>query len=790
MNKNNSYAADVGDPQYEKFLKTATPNSTPIQLGREWAWRCMVGSPGNSGNAGNAGNANSSNNASICKAVYYRLDNSKSECKNLNPETIKAVDFPIDCLERVVVGTGPDFGEIRNRKNDDVTRTVLAEREDRLKNRDGTVPSATALAERNFANWFSYYRTRFLTLKTVLSRVFNDLPPTVRFGYQNLSVEGSYLPGEVAFISLADTFAPYADNRKTFFDWLFDSRAQSTTYLVSAAARVHEFCATPQVYVEQPMSEGGELIQSEDVIVNPLRGCRNNFHVIFTDGFWEDTIWVPSARGSAFTGLKPPKAENDPHLWLGNNDATKKDLPPDSASAAASGLASETYDPDQDYARIFADQNIGMLADVVFASWITDLRPDEPAAEHRVPTLIRVPKGSTDTPEDYFWNPANDPADWQHITTYTIGLGVAGNVSYPEGTWTSDSNPCEKPDDEECKNISIDGFPGAWNAIGGTATSPNANLIPAAVKIDDTWHAGINGRGDYLNAGDAAALAAAFSNVLDAVSTLAKDSSAAAVAVNTGTTASQDIIYQARLNATGWSGDIRSYQVSAGKGKDPCPTLDIRPGQLCQDPSRGQYYQSAAQAMRDLVPDDRRIFTTANGAGTAFRWDNLTNTQQLDFLTGAGFSGTNPARASQAQIDEAKARLAYVAGDRTYEDDGETYRFRTRALLSPSCTEPPGCTNLLGDFINAAPVIVGAPAFDYNAPGYQSAVGTNATSFMQAHAKRTPLIYAGANDGMLHAFDAATLEESFAFVPPVLMGLTGVTGAQIQRPGRASGTRC
>ena len=59
-------------------------------------------------------------------------------------------------------------------------------------------------------------------------------------------------------------------------------------------------------------------------------------------------------------------------------------------------------------------------------------------------------------------------------------------------------------------------------------------------------------------------------------------------------------------------------------------------------------------------------------------------------------------------------------------------------------------TGYLGDTVDSAPAYVGAPNFsyDFNDPSYL-AFKTNST-----YVNRTPMIYIGANDGMLHAFNA------------------------------------
>ncbi len=567
-------------------------------------------------------------------------------------------------------------------------------------------------------------------------------------------------------MELADRFSPHGENRAAAYDWLLGQRATSGgSWLLSAAARVHEFCRTDQAYVEYPQSTDGALIRPRDDTTNPLLGCRNNFHVMVTAGEWSDTPGSPVSGAALALPANPGPSGA---LWLDNNDGTRTALPRDSVAVAAIGL-SRTYDPSVAYATQFADLNRGMLADLVFASWITDLRPDEPAAEQRVPTLIRK-RNDADRPETWFWDPVNDPADWQHITTYTVGLGVSGNVVYPDGHWTYR----DRDQRVSSGTVKADGFPGDWNAIGAGLYDQglNATQVPAAIKIDDLWHAGINGRGGYWRAGDVEALGNALSQALRAAATVAAEGSATAAVVSTGRTANEDLIYQARLNTKDWSGDIRSFQVSGGLGQGPCPDAQVLPGQLCQDSAQGASYRSAARAIRGRSHRDRRLFTAASGTGVAFsarEWEALTDVQRRDFLRGAGFTGDDPLLATAEQVNEAQRRLDYVAGDQTYEQDGLQYRFRTRGTL-------------LGDFINAGPLLVGAPAFHYNAPGYQLGVG-NGVGFRQAHQDRRQLVYAGANDGMLHAFDGDSLEEVFAFIPPVLMGLAGDTRPLVEQPG-------
>ena len=69
---------------------------------------------------------------------------------------------------------------------------------------------------------------------------------------------------------------------------------------------------------------------------------------------------------------------------------------------------------------------------------------------------------------------------------------------------------------------------------------------------------------------------------------------------------------------------------------------------------------------------------------------------------------------------------------------------------------------MLGDIVNAEPVFVGQPKRSYSDVGY-TAFKINST-----YANRTKVVYQGANDGMLHAFDSMYGNELWAYLPNLL----------------------
>ena len=65
----------------------------------------------------------------------------------------------------------------------------------------------------------------------------------------------------------------------------------------------------------------------------------------------------------------------------------------------------------------------------------------------------------------------------------------------------------------------------------------------------------------------------------------------------------------------------------------------------------------------------------------------------------------------------------------------------------------------LGDINHSTPVVVGPPSED------SAYMGTGYAEFKTACASRPKVIYVGANDGMLHCFDASSGEEIWGFIP-------------------------
>ncbi|MGL6070367.1 pilus assembly protein [Craterilacuibacter sp.] len=92
--------------------------------------------------------------------------------------------------------------------------------------------------------------------------------------------------------------------------------------------------------------------------------------------------------------------------------------------------------------------------------------------------------------------------------------------------------------------------------------------------------------------------------------------------------------------------------------------------------------------------------------------------------------------------------IDYLRGDRSQEQPAGNYRARG---------------GVLGDMVNSTPLYVGKP----NPALYRGDTGY--ASFVSGQNSRTPVVYVGGNDGMLHGFNAQTGVETFAFVPAAVL---------------------
>ncbi|WP_426397481.1 pilus assembly protein [Ralstonia sp. R-29] len=182
-----------------------------------------------------------------------------------------------------------------------------------------------------------------------------------------------------------------------------------------------------------------------------------------------------------------------------------------------------------------------------------------------------------------------------------------------------------------------------------------------------------------------------------------------------------------------WSGRLRAMQFHPTLG-----TLDA--------PAPSDLWE-ASRLLDTAVPNTRQLWTfSRDGAGArkpaALQWEAL-----------------SPAQQSELNADDqlGAVRVDYLRGIRRDEHAGAHLRSRT---------------SILGSMRGAHALLLGPPGFVLDA---------SHAAFRKDHARRAWMVYVGANDGLLHGFDALTGIERFAVMSDAVLP-TAARNASPNRP--------
>jgi len=315
----------------------------------------------------------------------------------------------------------------------------------------------------------------------------------------------------------------------------------------------------------------------------------------------------------------------------------------------ADGSLPYSFQDDDDH-YLYKDEYSETLADVAMMYYQNDLSS---TLDNKVPT----------NPESVPTH--HDPADWQHMVTYGVSFGVTGTLN---------------PDDYDLNvNSTSPNYP-VW---------PNPRDSENKERVDDLWHAAVNGRGKFLSAADPMELVNSLKEILSNIED--RVSSASSVSIN-GDELYKEMgnevrLFQSSYSSASWTGDVRSFNIIQ---------------------STGEVNATAMWSAQDMLDNSQaswnsRLIATFNGTeGVPFAFDSLSLTQK-------------------SYLNNNSTLVNYLHGDTS--EDGDAFRNRA---------------SLLGDIVHSSPVF------------------------------HEGIIYAGANDGMLHAFNATNGEEVFAYVPKLV----------------------
>jgi type IV pilus assembly protein PilY1 len=269
---------------------------------------------------------------------------------------------------------------------------------------------------------------------------------------------------------------------------------------------------------------------------------------------------------------------------------------------------------------------------------------------------------------------------------------------------------------------------GVQTYIVGLGAGVNPALNPIAAQTL-TAMAVAGGTGSYFAATDPVTLANDLESILGTI--LAATQSVASVAVNSTGLSTNSVVYQSQFLSSDtrqdWTGNLYAYAVSSSGVVDTLPADAL---------------WSAATQLDAQNWDTGRMIATWDPVATAgipFRWNTSTTT------TSGIASSTTLGQDLTAFAPDPNGQdvLQFLRGSSAQEiRNGGQFRNRTHKL---------------GDIIFSNPWYVGVPSANNLSSSY--------ISFATTQKNRPPVIYVGADDGMLHAFDAATGNERFAYIP-------------------------
>lgn len=363
----------------------------------------------------------------------------------------------------------------------------------------------------NFANWYSYYRSRILAAQTGVGKaIARQQDGTLRVGLAKLHNNASTVDGwetnRVIYQgvrSLSSTlpsgYTSTNNYRYNFFNTFYNTfvplGGTPTRKALDDVGQYFKRTGTGSPWCDDPSGTCG----SEHY-------CRQNYNILVTDGMWNGAAAGTSGVDSNIDGTSGPTI-------TGTNSRTY------------------TYPASNPH----SDTCSSTVADVAAYYWKNDLRTD-------------LTNGLSTT--------TKDPAFWQHLVNFTVGFGLTGYK-----TKAQIDNAFLANDSTNTATInSID-----WSSPQCAATNVS-NITTAKEKIDDLAHAALNSRGQYFIANDADDLAnsltTAFNDVLD------RDGAASAVAVaNSNVSGGDNDSYASSYNSGSWTGDLQKYLINIDTGQ-------------------------------------------------------------------------------------------------------------------------------------------------------------------------------------------------------------------------------
>jgi len=613
----------------------------------------------------------------------------------------------------------------------------------------------------NFANWYSFYRTRTLATIAATSRAFATLQDNeARVAWQSLNTcrAGGTDPSITSFVisdckgwqstwpnaypNFSNAIKPFSGTHKeNFYKWLQRLPSNQGTPLRSSVYRAGKYFSTSgnnspydndllsDSNFSQPLDQGGGEYS-----------CRKNYHIAMTDGMWN--------QDSSLTSV-------------GNTDPNR---------------------------RPYQDSNFNSIADIAYYFWATDLRSN--LTNNVSPNIVN--RYETD-PTQEFWDAQNNPQTQQHMVNFTIGFGLSSflaSTALPASNRLIYDSTAPEPT-----------FAGSYsNLVSGSKTWPSTGADYLG-NVADLWHAALNSRGRFYSADSPDQIVAAFEDIMNTISVEAANGGGAGLGANTTQTTQEGATaFEARFKAD-WSGllyarpvlpngDFADYNYwEAGELIPPASLRNI----FTRNGGTAEEFTNCTGALADQLNQDANG-TVDNRCAERLAWLRgysaaITSASWVDTPSNPNDTVTFNTQPAHGLVVGSTVRVTGVVPT-AYNGNYTVASVPSDSSFTAILNTDPGTYNAseslgkvwkrypnvfrdrvsaLGDIMNSEPTY----AHDENF-GYGSATAINGygeyASYLTAKASRTPVVYVGANDGMLHAFNGEIEGDNagvelFAYVP-------------------------
>ena len=332
-------------------------------------------------------------------------------------------------------------------------------------------------------------------------------------------------------------------------------------------------------------------------------------------------------------------------------------------------------------------------------------------------SMVYAARALKNAPMPSYWG---DPATWQGIPVYVVGVGNLPTADQYVLNWTAYHGGTDNPLVTNSGTTTAVAAPGA---LCGAGTDPETQSLT----------------GYAFMATSAADLTQALKAAIAQIKSGSYTRSAPVV------TQQGDKVYLGFYDLPYWKGHLQAFNVSPTTGLvDFSSSLfdagtNMAPGGT--PGTRGTVYTAnvnASCAPQSGAPIAFSSSTAALTTGTC----QTTLHNNIDINSSGG----------AANAADAQAVINFVLTP-TYGAVSAPYPYVGQR-------DPSGWK--LGDIYHSTPAVVGPPVENYTFDNY--------SSFKTANAGRTTMVYVGGNDGMLHAIDASTGVESWAYVPNAVLG--------------------